>query len=124
MHRVDTRSFWIGRHHSAGLRRELDRVTVARISFFLAIPAMTAAGGYEATLVSFVIAYASIALAAQVRYQQKISVHLVPPRCRHLPYRGTCRGAICRRRYLTAVAAPADVRERGGQLYPRAGSIR
>jgi undecaprenyl-diphosphatase len=65
---------------SAGLLRDLDRVTATRLSFFLGIPALTAAGGLEAvtarhdisagvgwlptlvgTLVSFVVAYASIA---------------------------------------------------------------
>jgi undecaprenyl-diphosphatase len=65
---------------AAGLLRGLDRVTVTRMSFFLAIPALTAAGilqavteadeisggvGWGATLVgvavSFVVAYASIA---------------------------------------------------------------
>lgn len=63
---------------SAGLLRGLDRVTATRLSFFLAIPALTAAGALElpkalgegvglapvavGTLVSFVVAYASIAL--------------------------------------------------------------
>jgi len=62
---------------SAGLLLGLDRVTATRLSFFLAIPALTAAGLYElpraldqgvglvptavATIVSFVVAYASIA---------------------------------------------------------------
>ncbi len=62
---------------SAGLLLGLDRVTATRLSFFLAIPALTAAGLYElpqaldqgvglvptlvATVVSFVVAYASIA---------------------------------------------------------------
>jgi undecaprenyl-diphosphatase len=65
---------------AAGLFRGLDRVTVTRLSFFLAIPALTAAGVFEAitksseisngvgwgpTLValavSFVVAYASVA---------------------------------------------------------------
>jgi undecaprenyl-diphosphatase len=62
---------------SAGLLRDLDRVTATRLSFFLAIPALTAAGIYElpaalaesigavplvvGTLVSFVVAYLSIA---------------------------------------------------------------
>jgi len=62
---------------SAGLLRGLDRVTATRMSFFLAIPALTAAGLLElpsslgqgvgaaptivGTLVSFVVAYASIA---------------------------------------------------------------
>jgi undecaprenyl-diphosphatase len=65
---------------AAGLFRGLDRVTVTRLSFFLAIPALTAAGVFEAVtkasdiasgvgwgptivalLVSFVVAYASVA---------------------------------------------------------------
>ncbi|MPZ27677.1 MAG: undecaprenyl-diphosphate phosphatase [Micromonosporaceae bacterium] len=62
---------------SAGLLRGFDRVTATRLSFFLAIPALTAAGIYElpaalsesigvanlvvGTVVSFVVAYASIA---------------------------------------------------------------
>jgi undecaprenyl-diphosphatase len=62
---------------SAGLVRGLDRVTATRLSFFLAIPALVAAGLLElkdafgegvgagptivGTLVSFVVAYASIA---------------------------------------------------------------
>jgi undecaprenyl-diphosphatase len=65
---------------SAGLLRDLDRVTATRLSFFLGIPALTAAGLLEAvkefkkisdgvgwgntaiaTLVSFVVAYASVA---------------------------------------------------------------
>ena len=63
---------------SAGLLRDLDRVTATRLSFFLGIPALTAAGLYElkdaltgdsvgvpalviGTLVSFAVAYASIA---------------------------------------------------------------
>lgn len=62
---------------SAGLFRGLDRVSATRLSFFLAIPALTAAGLYElkdidvsvvgagqlgvGVLVSFVVAYASIA---------------------------------------------------------------
>ncbi len=65
---------------SAGLFRGLDRVAATRLSFYLSIPALTAAGGYEAatsandishgvgwaativaTLVSLVVAYASIA---------------------------------------------------------------
>ena len=64
---------------AAGLFRGLDRVTVTRMSFFLAIPALTAAGLLEAVtaarnrrrvgwgptlvalLVSFLVAYASIA---------------------------------------------------------------
>jgi undecaprenyl-diphosphatase len=62
---------------AAGLARGLDRVTATRLSFFLSIPALTAAGLYElkdvvgsgigvgqtvvGTLVSFLVAYASIA---------------------------------------------------------------
>jgi undecaprenyl-diphosphatase len=65
---------------SAGLLRGLDRVTATRLSFLLSIPALTAAGAYEAvgsagaiggsvgwgptvvaTLVSLVVAYACIA---------------------------------------------------------------
>ncbi len=62
---------------SAGLFRGLDRVTATRLSFFMAIPALTAAGLYEAAktdlsglgkgemgvgiLVAFLVAYASIA---------------------------------------------------------------
>lgn len=65
---------------SAGLLRDIDRVTATRMSFFLGIPALTAAGALEAvslrdeigatvgwsatavgTVVSFVVAYASIA---------------------------------------------------------------
>jgi undecaprenyl-diphosphatase len=65
---------------SAGLLRHLDRVTATRLSFFLGIPALTAAGGLEAVshakeisatvgwgatfvgiVISFGVAYASIA---------------------------------------------------------------
>lgn len=62
---------------SAGLVRGIDRVTATRLSFFMAIPALTAAGGYEAAktdlsslgtgqmlvgiVVAFIVAYASIA---------------------------------------------------------------
>ncbi len=62
---------------SGGLLRGLDRVTATRLSFFLSIPALVAAGLFElkdavggsigvgetvvGTLVSFVVAYASIA---------------------------------------------------------------
>jgi undecaprenyl-diphosphatase len=62
---------------STGLFRNLDRVTATRLSFFLSIPALVAAGLFElkdalggdigvgetlvGTLVSFVVAYASIA---------------------------------------------------------------
>lgn len=62
---------------TVGLLRGLDRVTATRLSFFLSIPALTAAGVYElpsamsdsigvaplvvGTVVSFVVAYASVA---------------------------------------------------------------
>ena len=62
---------------SAGLLRGIDRVTATRMSFFLAVPALTAAGALElpdalggsvglgpvlvGTAVSFLVAYASIA---------------------------------------------------------------
>ena len=64
---------------SAGIARGIDRVTATRLSFFLAIPALTAAGVYEAikeratlgdlgigpmvlgVVVAFVVAYGSIA---------------------------------------------------------------
>jgi undecaprenyl-diphosphatase len=63
---------------TAGLLRDLDRVTATRLAFFLGVPALTAAGLYElkdavgdnsigilplavGTIVSFLVAYASIA---------------------------------------------------------------
>jgi undecaprenyl-diphosphatase len=62
---------------SAGLLQDIDRVTSTRLSFFLAIPALTGAGIFQlkevdpavvgwgplavGTFVSFVVAYASIA---------------------------------------------------------------
>jgi undecaprenyl-diphosphatase len=62
---------------AGGLLQDVDRVTATRLSFFLAIPALTGAGVFElkdvdtavvgwgqlavGTLVSFVVAYASIA---------------------------------------------------------------
>jgi undecaprenyl-diphosphatase len=64
---------------SAGLFRGIDRLTATRLSFFMAIPALTAAGAFEmlseadhlkllgvgpivvGVIVSFVVAYASIA---------------------------------------------------------------
>ncbi len=63
---------------TAGLLRDFDRVTATRLSFFLGVPALTAAGLYElkdalhgdrvgtaalviGTVVSFVVAYAAIA---------------------------------------------------------------
>jgi undecaprenyl-diphosphatase len=66
---------------SAGLFRGLDRVTATRMSFFLSIPALVAAGLFElpsalggdisigttlvATVVSFVVAYATVAWLLQ-----------------------------------------------------------
>ena len=62
---------------TVGLLRDLDRVTATRLSFFLSVPALTAAGIYElkdalsdsiglgpllvGTVVSFLVAYASVA---------------------------------------------------------------
>ncbi|WP_020522122.1 undecaprenyl-diphosphate phosphatase [Catelliglobosispora koreensis] len=63
---------------TTGLLRDLDRVTATRLSFFLGVPALVAAGVYElpdalksdnvsisvlavGTVVSFIVAYASIA---------------------------------------------------------------
>jgi undecaprenyl-diphosphatase len=73
---------------SAGLLLGIDRVTATRMSFFLAIPALTAAGALElpsaldggigagpvivGTVVSFVVAYASIALL--LRFVAKHSI--------------------------------------------------
>jgi undecaprenyl-diphosphatase len=76
---------------SAGLLRDLDRVTATRLSFLLGIPALTAAGLLEAvtarddvaatvgwgptavaTVVSFVVAYASIAWL--LRYVSRHSI--------------------------------------------------
>lgn len=88
---------------SAGLVRGIDRVSATRLSFFLAIPALTAAGLYElkdalsesigvtplviGTLVSFAVAYASIAwllrfvahhsLAAFVWYRVALGLLLI-----------------------------------------------
>lgn len=80
---------------SAGLLGGLDRVTATRLSFFLAIPAMTAAGGFEAitaadaindgvgwiatgtaTAVSFAIAYLSIAWLLKFVAHHKISAFI------------------------------------------------
>ncbi|HEX2902408.1 MAG TPA: undecaprenyl-diphosphate phosphatase [Jatrophihabitans sp.] len=77
---------------SAGLLRDLDRVAATRLSFFLAIPAMTAAAGFEAldaahaiatgigwattaiaTTVAFAVAYASIAWLLKYVSHHKIS---------------------------------------------------
>jgi undecaprenyl-diphosphatase len=89
---------------SAGLLRGLDRVTATRLSFFLSIPALLAAGVFElkdalgsggvglgptlvGTVVSFVVAYASIAwllrfvaghsIASFVPYRLALGVVLV-----------------------------------------------
>lgn len=78
---------------SAGLLVGLDRVTATRLSFFLSIPALLAAGGYEAlteagavadsvgwtntaigTTVSFVVAYASIAWLLRLVAGHRITV--------------------------------------------------
>jgi undecaprenyl-diphosphatase len=78
---------------SAGLFRGLDRVSATRISFLLSIPALIAAGGLEAasqakavsasvgwgptglaTLVSAVVAYASIAWLLRLVAHHRISV--------------------------------------------------
>lgn len=88
---------------STGLLLNLDRVTATRLSFFLSIPALTAAGLYElkdipgsgiglgptlvGTLVSFVVAYAAVAwllrfvahhsIAAFVPYRVVLGVALL-----------------------------------------------
>ena len=78
---------------SAGLLRDLDRVAATRISFLLGIPALTAAGAYEAateagaistavgwgptilaTLTSLVVAYAAIAWLLRLVARRPISV--------------------------------------------------
>lgn len=80
---------------SAGLFRNLDRVSATRLSFFLSIPALTAAGAYEAlsqasaisatvgwapTLVglavSLVVAYASIAWLLRLVTHHPITVFI------------------------------------------------
>jgi undecaprenyl-diphosphatase len=75
---------------SAGLIRGIDRVSATRLSFFLAIPALTAAGLLElpkslgkgvgfaptavGTLVSFVVAYATIAWLLRLVAHHRITV--------------------------------------------------
>jgi undecaprenyl-diphosphatase len=78
---------------SAGLLRNLDRVSATRLAFFLAIPALTAAGVYEAvgsaddiatsvgwgptivaTVVSFVVGFASIAWLLRIVAKFPITV--------------------------------------------------
>jgi undecaprenyl-diphosphatase len=80
---------------SAGLMRGLDRVAATRISFFLSIPALVAAGGFEAatsasdvsatvgwgavavgTLVSLIVAYVSIAWLLRFVQHHPISVFI------------------------------------------------
>ena len=84
---------------SAGLMRGINRVTATELSFFMAIPALTAAGLFEAAqrqgrpvglgvgpmvvgiVVAFGTAYASIAwLLRFVATQLAAAVHLVPRR--------------------------------------------
>ena len=81
---------------SAGLLLGLDRVAVTRLSFFLSIPALTAAGIYQAvqeydaisdgigwgptllgTAVSFVVAYASIAWLLRYIARHTFSLFIV-----------------------------------------------
>ena len=78
---------------SAGLLRGLDRVTATRFAFFLSVPALTAAGLFEAasegsavagtvgwgptllgTLVALVVAYASIAWLLRLVAHHRITV--------------------------------------------------
>lgn len=80
---------------SAGLFRGLDRVTATRLSFFLSIPALVAAGAYEglsaasdisasvgwtativATMVSFGVAYAAIAWLLRFVARHSITVFI------------------------------------------------
>ena len=80
---------------SAGLLRDLDRVAATRLAFFLAIPALVAAGAYEAikeasvistgvgwlptllaTEVSFVVGYASIAWLLRFVAKHSITVFI------------------------------------------------
>jgi undecaprenyl-diphosphatase len=78
---------------SAGLLRGIDRLTATKLSFFLSIPALTAAGLYEgatqvdaigngvgwletiiATIVSFVVAYISVAWLLKFVVKHSIGV--------------------------------------------------
>ena len=77
---------------SAGLLQDVDRVTATRLSFFLAIPALTGAGLYTlkdidtsvvgwgplavGTVVSFVVAYASIAWLLQFVAKHPITLFI------------------------------------------------
>ena len=108
---------------SAGLLRGLDRVAATRLSFFLSIPALLAAGLFElkdalgtggvgfgptavATLVSFVVAYASVAWLLRFVAGNSIG--------RFVPYRVGARRRPARR--------PGDRRDdrhlRGGYSQP------
>ena len=81
---------------SAGLLRKFDRVTATRLSFFMGIPALVAAGALEAvtgakdisatvgwgptaiaTVVSFVVAYASIAWLLRFVSKNSFSAFIV-----------------------------------------------
>ena len=78
---------------STALIRDLDRVTATRLSFFLSIPALTGAGIYElkdalngsidalslavGTIVSFVVAYGSIAWLLKYVAQHSFNVFIV-----------------------------------------------
>ncbi len=77
---------------SAGLLQDVNRVTATRLSFFLAIPALTGAGLYQlkdidtsvvgwgplavGTVVSFVVAYASIAWLLQFVAKHPITLFI------------------------------------------------
>ena len=81
---------------SAGLLRDIDRVTVTRLSFFLSIPALTAAGALQvvsefdnisegvgwtatlvATVVSFVVAYVAVAWLLRFIARHTFTVFIV-----------------------------------------------
>jgi undecaprenyl-diphosphatase len=81
---------------SAGLLRDLDRVTVTRLSFFLSIPALVAAGALQtvdefdnisngvgwpatitATLTSFVVAYFAVAWLLKFIAKHSYTVFIV-----------------------------------------------
>ena len=93
--RPDPGRFRSGATISAGLFRNLDRVAATRLSFFLAIPALVAAGAYEAvkeasvissgigwlptivaTAVSFVVGYVSIAWLLRFVSKHSITVFI------------------------------------------------
>lgn len=80
---------------SAGLFRDLDRVAATRLSFFLSVPALVAAGAYEAVkqasaisagvgwgptlaglVVSFAVGYASIAWLLRLVAHHRITVFI------------------------------------------------